>query len=43
MIKIDTLIVRMISQARSMNHQPDKILLGNYMFNELSKELEWQG
>ena len=34
-MQIDELIIEMIYQARSINHEPTEILLGNYMVDRL--------
>ena len=39
-MKIDQLLVEMIYQARMLNHQPSKILLGYYMLDELKLQIK---
>ena len=37
-MKIDEILIEMIYQARQLNHQPSKILLGHYMLDELKSQ-----
>ena len=39
-MKIDELLIEMIHQARKLNHQPTKVLLGCYMLDELKVNIK---